>query len=55
MLGFLLKKFDKYYKTCPITHVKNRCVTFIRDRKYLPFLKNVTEDIWLIDQYNLED
>ena len=48
MLELLLKKFEKYRKTSPITSVVNHSVTFIRDSSYLHHLKTIKEDIWLI-------
>lgn len=54
MLGTLLKKFDKYDKTCSVTHLEDKAVTFLRDEKYIQYLKDVKEDIWLIAPNKLE-
>lgn len=48
MLGTLLKKFAEHRCTCPITDIQDRCVTFIRDEKYLPYLRGIKEDVWVI-------
>lgn len=48
MLPSLLRKFDGYTNTCSIEDLEDKCVTFIRDEKYLTFLKDTQKDIWLI-------
>lgn len=48
MLATLQSKFANYRNTCPITHIEDKCVTFIRDEKFLSYLQAVKEDIWLI-------
>lgn len=55
MLGILLKKFARYDKTCPITDVEDKAVTFIRDEKYVPLLKEMKNDIWLIAPKKLKN
>ena len=50
----LLNKFASYKNTCSITDIQNKCVTFIRDEKYIPLLKCVKEDIWVIAHPNME-
>lgn len=55
MLESLLKKFDNYHKTCSITDIQNKSVTFIRDEKYIPLLKNVKKDIWVILHKKFKD
>jgi len=54
MLGTLHGKFGTYNKTCPINRIEDKCVTFIRDEKYIPLLRSVTEDIWLIAHTDME-
>ena len=54
MLEILQKKFDKYRDTCSITKLRNGCVTFIRNEKYLHYLKDVIKDIWVITPTNLQ-
>jgi acetyltransferase-like isoleucine patch superfamily enzyme len=51
MLESLLRKFDNYYRTSPITNIKDRSVTFIRDTKYFPTIYSdiySEKDFWLI-------
>lgn len=48
MLATLLNKFVSYNETCSITDIKDKAVTFIRDEKYIPLLRTVLEDIWVI-------
>jgi len=55
MLVILQRNFGDYNKTCPITHIEDKCVTFIRDEKYIPLLKNVLKDIWLIAHTRMKD
>jgi len=54
MLEILLKKFGTYNNTCAINDLRNRCVTFLRDEKYIPLLKDVKDDIWIIAHTNME-
>jgi acetyltransferase-like isoleucine patch superfamily enzyme len=54
MLEILLKKFGTYNNTCSITDIQNKSVTFIRDEKYIPLLKNIKEDIWVIAHTSME-
>jgi len=54
MLGTLQNKFASYNKTCPIVHIEDKCVTFIRDEKYIPYLRDVKEDIWVIANTSME-
>lgn len=55
MLVTLQKEFAKYRKTCPVTKIENKSVTFLRDEKYLEYLKNVKVDAWVIAPRKLED
>ena len=48
MLEYLLKRFKGYEKTCSITNVINKSVTFIRNDEYAHFLDNICQDIWII-------
>ena len=41
--------------TCPINSIEDKCVTFIRDKKYIPLLRSVQEDIWVIAHTSMED
>lgn len=54
-LETLIKKFFKYKDTSPITKLKDKSVSFIRNEKYLPYLKNVKEDVWIIAPRKLKD
>jgi acetyltransferase-like isoleucine patch superfamily enzyme len=55
MLETLLKRFGTYNKTCSITDICDKAVTFIRDEKYISHLQNVTEDIWVIAPRYLQE
>ncbi len=48
MLEDMLKIFDGYTNTCSIMDIKDKCVTFIRDTKYLEYLIDVDKDVWII-------
>lgn len=48
MLEHLLKQFENYDKTCLITDIEDRCVTFMRDRSYVKYLINIDKDIWVV-------
>jgi acetyltransferase-like isoleucine patch superfamily enzyme len=48
MLETLLNKFASYNKTCSVTKMEDKCVTFIREEKYINYLQGVEEDIWVI-------
>ena len=48
MLVTLLKKFENYDKTCSVTEPEDGCVTFIRDGKYLKYLRDVDKDMWVV-------
>lgn len=48
MLGTLRNKFVRYNDTCPITKLRDKCVTFIRGEKYIPYLRYAKEDVWVI-------
>lgn len=50
MLETLLNLFGDY-KTCSITNIQNKCVTFVRDNTYFKHLQNVNMDIWVICKY----
>lgn len=54
MLVILQNKFASYKKTCSITDIQNKSVTFIRDEKYIPLLKCIEEDIWVIAHSGME-
>jgi len=47
MLETLLNLFEGY-KTCSITNIRDKCVTFVRDASYFKYLENVNKDIWVI-------
>ncbi len=48
MLEYLLKKFKGYEDTCPVTDLKDGCVTFIRNEHYANFLYNTNKDVCVI-------
>ena len=54
MLEILRKKFETYDKTCPINNLKDGCVTFIRDKKYIHYLKK-NKDVWVIAPKELKN
>jgi len=54
MLEILRKKFENYKETCSITDLKDGCVSFIRDKNYLHYIrKNV--DAWIIAPKELKN
>jgi UDP-3-O-[3-hydroxymyristoyl] glucosamine N-acyltransferase len=52
MLDF--RRFEGYNKTCPITSLEDKAVSFIRSEEYISYLKNAKEDIWVIVLKDLE-
>jgi len=48
MLEILRRKFGTYKETCSITDIRDKCVTFIRDEKYISYLRDVKDDILVI-------
>ena len=54
MLETLRKKFGTYDKTCSVTKIYDGCVTFVRNEKYLPYLRFVKENIWVIAHPSFE-
>jgi len=54
MLEILLRRFVNYRNTCPINNIEDKSVTFIRDEKYLPLLRDIKEDIILIAHKRME-
>jgi len=48
MLETLLSLFANYKKTCSITNLQSKCVTFARSREYLKHLEGVNKDVWVI-------
>lgn len=53
-LYYLQRKFRGYNETCPITDLQDRCISFIRSEKYIHYLKEATQDIWIIAPTELE-
>lgn len=55
MLEHLLEKFGRR-ETCSITNIRNMCVTFIRNWRYLKYLEKTTADIYVLSpKLNLEE
>jgi acetyltransferase-like isoleucine patch superfamily enzyme len=55
MLETLLKKFNGYQKTCPISNLEEKCVTFIRDYRYIHYLIDAHEDVWVLAPKNMQN
>lgn len=55
MLATLLKNFETYKKTCPIKYPEDKCITFIRDEKYIPLLRNIKDDIMVIAHTDMKE
>ena len=47
MLERLLKKLGRR-ETCPVTNLRDGCVTFIRGYGYLKYLRDTDKDVWVI-------
>jgi len=47
MHNHIINKYPEYKKTCPIDNLKDGCITFIRNRKYLKLI-NIKDVIALI-------
>lgn len=54
MLETLLGRYETYNKTCPVNDIVDKSVTFIRDEKYIPLLRDIEEDIWIVAHTNME-
>ena len=48
MLESLLKKFEIYKDTCPITNLRDGCVSFTRNKSYSKYVENTDKDVWII-------
>ena len=54
MLEILRKKFENYNRTCSIQNLQDGCVSFIRDKKYIQYIRR-NKDTWIIVSKDLKN